>query len=186
MGIASQTIRVRFGAITVVQLACIVIYDEYERELKHQPATKDDILLSTSPPPFLDIFGDSSISDFLGVNPPTDIPIANHSQNTPNVNPSFDNGEDKLFIENPLDFASSFSGNEEHENSCLLSTPLFDLSNHADVDEIIDFSYRSCHDPFTIVFDHDVDSIIVDISKPLVYDDLYIHKVKTPQAVEAL
>jgi hypothetical protein len=80
-----------------------------------------------------------------------DAPIVDHSQDTPDVSPSFDNGEDKLFIENPLDFHLPFSGNTEGEHSCFSSTPLFDSSNHEDADEIIDFSDLGCRDPFTSI-----------------------------------
>ena len=34
--------------------------------------------------------------------------------------------------------------------------------------------------------DHNVDSIIVNLSKTLVYNDLSINEVKTPQIVKAL
>ena len=147
---------------------------------------KDDLLRSMPPPLFPDISGDSVISDFPYVNPSMDASTFDHSQNTPNVNPSFDSGEKKSFIENPLDFPSIFFGNAKGEHSCFSSTPLFDLSNDEDVDELIDFSYQSFHDLFTPIFDHDVDSIVVDFSKPRVYDDLSIDEVKTPQVFEAL
>ena len=114
-----------------------------------------------------------------------DAPIIDHSQNTPNVNPSFDNREDKWFIENPIDFSSVFSRNTEGEHSCFLSTPLFDLSDHEDANKIIDFLYCSCRDLFTPVYDHDDDSIAVDFSNPPIYDDLSVDEVKTSQTVEA-
>jgi len=62
----------------------------------------------------------------------------------------------------------------------LSSSPLFDLSDHEDATEIIDFSDRSCRDPFTLVFDHNDDSITIDFSKPPVYDDLSDDEVETP------
>jgi len=94
-----------------------VIHNEYDWELEHQPAAKDDLLLSAPPTLFLDIFGDSTISYFPCVNPYTYAPIVDHSQNTLNVSPSFDNKEEKFFIENPLDSSSSFSINAEGEHS---------------------------------------------------------------------
>jgi len=114
-----------------------------------------------------------------------DASIVDHLKNTPDVIPSFENEEDKFFIENHLDFSSTFSRNEEAEHSCFSSTTLFDLSHHEDVDEIIYFSDRSCCDPFTPIFDHYVDSIGINLSKPPVYDDLSVDEVETPQPVEA-
>ena len=163
-----------------------VIYDEYHWEPEHQPAAKDDILLSVPPSLFLDIFSDSIISNFPCVNPSMDASTTDHSQNTPDVSPSFKSGEEKSFIENPLDFSSTFSRSAEGEHSCFSSIPLFDLSDHEDAYEIIDFSDRSCRDSFTPVFDHDVDSITVDFSKSYFYDDLSVDEVKTPYTVEAL
>jgi len=81
---------------------------------------------------------------------------------------------------------SAFSRKVEGEHSYFSSTPLFDSSNHEDVDGLIDFSDHSYRDLFTPVFDHNVDSIIVDISKPPVYDDISFDEVETLQAVEAL
>ena len=58
---------------------------------------------------FPDLFGEPSIHDFSCVSSSTDAPILDHLQGTPDVGPSFDNGEDKLFIENTLDLSSVFS-----------------------------------------------------------------------------
>ncbi len=98
---------------------------------------------------------------------------------TPDTSPSFDNEEDKLFIEIPLDFSCSFSENVEGEHFCFSSNPLFDLLDHEDVDEIIDFFYQSYFDLLTLIFDHDDDSITVDFSKPPIYDDLFVDEVET-------
>jgi len=76
-------------------------------------------------------------------------------------------------------FSYAFSGNAEGEHSCFSSTPLFDLYDHEDAVEIIDFSYHNCHDPFTPIFDQHDDSIAIDFSKPLVYDGLFVDKVET-------
>lgn len=109
-----------------------------------------------------------------------DAPIVDHLHDTPDFIPSSNNGDKKLFIENPLDFSSTFSRNTEDEFVCFSSTPLFDLSDHEDADEIIDFTNCSCHDLFTPIFDHDHDSIVVDFSKPPIYDDLSDDEVETP------
>lgn len=66
------------------------------------------------------------------------------------------------------------------EHSYFSSTPPFDSSYHEDFDEIINFSNHSCQYLFNPIFDHDVDSIIIDLSKPPIYDDLSIDEVKTP------
>ena len=88
---------------------------------------KDDLHLSAHPPLFPEIFGDSAIFDFPCVNLSMDASTADHSQNTLDVSPSFKKREEKFFIENPLDFSSSFSENAEGEHSCFSSTPLFDF-----------------------------------------------------------
>ena len=107
------------------------------------------------------IIDDSIISDFPFLNPSMDSSTSDHLQNTPNVSPSFQSGEDKFFIENPLDFSSTFSKNVEGEHSCFSSTSLFDSSYHDDADEMFDFSNRSYHDSFTLVLDHYDDSIAI-------------------------
>jgi len=116
----------------------------------------------------------------------TEAPIVDHSQDTPDVSSSSDNGEDQSFFEHPLDFSSIFSGNAEDEHSCFSSTPLCDSSNHEDADQHPRFYDLSCRDLFTSSSDDDVDSLFVNPSKPLVYDDPSINKDKTPQFVKAL
>ena len=174
------------NGVGVAKPTCVVIHEEYDWDLDHQPSAMDESLLSEPPPFFSDIFCDSSIPDFACVSPSTNAPIVDHLQNTPDVSPSYDNGEDKLFIENPLDFSSAFSRNTEGEFFRFSSTPLFDSSDLEDTDEIIDFSDHSCHDLFTPIFDHDDDSIVVYFSKPPIYDDLSIDEVEMPQTIEAL
>lgn len=115
-----------------------------------------------------------------------DAPIVDHSQDTPYVSPSFDNEEDQSFIENPFNFSYSFFGNIKGEHSCLSSTPLCDSSNHEDANKHPKFSYFDYHDLSTSSFDHDIDSIVVNLSKTLVYVYLSIDEVETLQIVEAL
>jgi len=81
-----------------------------------------------------------------------DAPIVDHSQDSPDVNPSFNNGEDKLFIEDPLDPSSVFSINTRDEFVHFSSSPLFDSSDHEDAKEFIDFSDRGGRDPFSSIF----------------------------------
>jgi len=97
-------------------------------------------LLSKPPLLFPDIFSEPAIHDFTCVSSSTDTPIVYHSQDTPDASPSCDNGEDKLVIEIPLDLSFAFSRNIEDGFVRFSSTPLFHLSNHEDVNEIINFS----------------------------------------------
>ena len=62
---------------------------------------------------------------------------------------------------------------------------MYDSSNHEDANKHPEFSNHGCRDLRTSSFDHDFDSL-VNLSKPLVSDDLSIDEVETPQAVEAL
>lgn len=97
---------------------------------------------------------------------------------------SFDCGEDTSFLLNPPNLSSFLSGNSEGEKNCFSSTPLEDSSDHEDADIHLEFSNQVCHDLFTHSFDHDVDLLVIDLSKPPTFDDLPIDEVKTPQVVE--
>lgn len=85
-----------------------------------------DILLFVPPPPFPHIFCDYAIFGFLCVNSSSNTFSPNHSQNTPNVSPSFDNKEDKSSIENPLEIPSTLFGNTEGVHFCFSSIALYD------------------------------------------------------------
>jgi len=172
--------------VGVAQPTCAFIHEAYEWELEPQHSAKDDSLPSEPPPFFPSFFGEPTIHDFACVSSSTDAPIVDHSQESPDVSPSFDNGEEKLFIEDPLDPSPVFSGNTEDEFVHFSSTPLFDSSDHEDVEEFIDFSDHGCHYPFSSNFNHDHESIVVDFLKPPVYDDLLDDEVETPKVVEAL
>lgn len=147
---------------------------------------KDDSLSSEPPPFFPNIFSELVIHDFACVSKSTYAPIVDHSKDTPDVGPSFDNIEDKLFIENPLHLSSIFARNTEDKFFRFSSTPLFDSSNHEDVDEIIDFSDHGSRGLFTPIFGHDHDSTTIDLSKPSVYVDLYNDEVETPKNFKEL
>ncbi len=125
--------------VGVTQPTHTFIHEECDWELEHQNSAKDDSLLFEPPSFFPDIFGEPTIHDFACVSSYMDTPIVDHLQETLGVSPSSDNEEDKLFIENPLDLSSSFFRNTEDGFVCFSSTPLFDLLDHEDVDEIIDF-----------------------------------------------
>lgn len=112
--------------------------------------------------------------------------IVDHSQDSPNVSPSFDNEEDKLLIENPLDSSSVFFKNTENEFVRFSSTPLFNSSDHKDAEELIDFSNHGIRDPFYSILDHNHEYIAVDLEKPPLYDDLLDHEVETPKTTKAL
>ena len=98
--------------VGVAQLTCAIIHEEYEWELEHQHSAKDDSLLSKPPLFFHDLFGQPTIHYFACVSSSTDAPIIDHSQDSPDDGPSFENVEDKLFIENPLDLSSICSETE--------------------------------------------------------------------------
>lgn len=72
------------------------------------------------------------------------------------------------------------------KNLCFSLTPLYDSSNHEDTNVHLEFSDHGCSDLFTHSFDHDVDSLAIDLSKPSVFDDLPTDKVEIPQDVEEL
>jgi len=99
------------NGVGVALPTCTIIHEEYDWELEHQHSAKDDSLLSEPPPLFPNIFGEPAIHDFARVSSSTDVPIVDHSHGTMDVSPSSENGEDKLFIENPLDLSFSFSEN---------------------------------------------------------------------------
>ena len=147
---------------------------------------KDDSLLSEPPLFFPGLFGEPSIHDFPCVSLSMNAPIVDHSQDSPDVSPSFNNGEDKLFIENPLDPSSICSRKTEDEFVLFSSTHLFDSFDHEDAEEFIEFSDRGSHDPFASIFYHDHESIVVDLSKPLIYDDLHNDEVEIPKTVNAV
>lgn len=65
-------------------------------------------------------------------------------------------------FENPLNVSSVFSKKVECEHYFFSSTPLY------------------------YSLDHNVDSFIVDLSKPPIFNDLPIDEVETPQVVESL
>ena len=166
--------------VGVAQPTCAIIHEEYDWELEHQSLVKDDSLFSKPPLCFPNIFGDSAIPDFTCIYLSMDAPIFYHSQKILDVSPSSENREEKLLIEKSLDSSFACSRNIEGEHSCFSSTPLCDSSNHEDVGKNPKFSNRGYHDLSTSPSDHDVDSIIVNPSKALVYSDLFVDEVETP------
>jgi len=147
---------------------------------------KYDSLLSKPPLLFPNLFGEPTIEDFSCVSSSIDAPIVDHSQDSSKVGPSFNNGEDKLLIEDPLDPSSVLSGDTKNEFVHFSSTHLFDLSDHEDAKEFIDFSNRGDHDPLTSIIYHDHDSIVVDLSNPTIYDDPLDDGISTPKIVDTL
>ena len=166
--------------VSVAQPTSIIIHEECEWELEHQRLMKDDSLLFESPLFIPNLFGEPTIHDFACVSSSMDAPIFYHSQDSLDVSPSFENREDKLLIQNPLDPSSVFSGNIDNEFVHFSSTPLRDSSNHEDENQHLEFSNIGCHAVFTSSSDHDVDSLIVNLSKSLVYEDPSINEVEIP------
>lgn len=109
-----------------------------------------------------------------------DAPIVDLWQDTPYVSPSSNNGEDQSLIENPLDLSSDFSRNVEGKHPSSSSTPLCDSSNHEDANQHAKFSDPGCHDLFTSSSNQDVYSLIVNLYKPLVYQNSSLNEVETP------
>lgn len=68
-----------FDGVDVVQPTCDVFHDECVWEYEHETVVKDDLPLSTPPPLFPDISGDSSISNFPCINSSTDVSTSDHS-----------------------------------------------------------------------------------------------------------
>jgi len=149
-------------------------------EYQEEPTMKDDLLLSMPLLFFPDIFGDFSLVNSLCENSFLDASTSDHSKNTPDVNLSYHSGEDKSLFENPLNSSSVISRNPDCEHSCISSTPLCDSLGHEDADEVIEFYDHGYHDLFTPSFDHNIDSFTLDISKPLIFDDLYVDEMETP------
>lgn len=156
------------------------IHDECVRESKEDPPVKDESLPANSHLIHPDIPCDSTTVDFSCEISFLDASTSDHSQDTSDVNLPLEFREDTSSLENPFNLSSIFLENIEGEHLCFSSTPLLDSSNHEDVDEHLEFSNLSCCDLFTSSSDHDVDSINVNLSKTLVYDDLSVNEVKTP------
>ena len=167
--------------VGVAQPTCTVIHEEYEWDLEHQHSATDDSLSF-----FPNIIGELAIHDFACVSSSTDAPIVDISQDTPYVSPSSNNEEDQSFIGNPLDISSSFSRNAEGDHPSSSSTPLSDSSNHEDFDQHPEFFDLGCRDLSISSSDHDVDSLIVNPSKLMVYEDPSVNEVETPQTVKEL
>lgn len=128
----------------------------------------------------------SSISIFSCENPSLDVSNSDHSQNAQDVSLSFDCGENRYFFMNPPNLSSFISINWEGEIFSFSSTPIYDSSDHEDVDVHIKFSDHGCCDLFIHSFDHNSDSLAIDLSKPPIFHDLSSDEVETPQDIKAL
>lgn len=89
-------------------------------------------------------------------------------------------GEDTSSSKNPSSLSSVISENTKGEHPFFSSTLLHDSSNHEDVDEHLGFYDLGCCDLSTSSSDHDVHSLFVNPSKPLIYDDLSIDEFENP------
>jgi len=174
------------NGVGVSQPTCDAIQEECDCEFEHPPTVEDHPYLSVPPPFSPDILDDPTIPNSSCVSSSTDEPIVDHSRDTPYVIPSSDNREYQSFIENPLDLSFVFSKNAEDEYYCFSSTPLCDSSYHEDVDQHPEFSDLVYRDLFTSSSIQDVDSLIVNLSKPLVYNDPFVNEFETPQTLEVL
>jgi len=141
---------------------------------------KDESLPSAPHLIYPDIPCDSTSINFPCENSFPDVSTSDHSQDTSDVSMSLHCGEDTSSSENLSNMSSVISKDTEGEHLFFPSTPFPNSSNHEDADKHLEFSDLSCRDLSTSSSDHDVDSIIVNLSKALVYDDLYIDKVEIP------
>jgi len=162
--------------VSVTHPTCAIIHDEHVQEFK-ELAVKDDSFLAAPHPLHPDIPCDSPTTDFPYANPFPDVSTSDHSHDTLDVSISLHFREDTSSSKNLPNLSSIFPKNIEGEHRCFPSTPLSDSSNHDDVDEHLKFSNLGCCDLFTSSFDHDVDPIIVNMSKTLVYDDISFNEV---------
>lgn len=159
--------------VAIAQPTCTAIHEEYDWEIRHQPSAKDELLLSKHPPLFpniprdFDIPRNSTIPNLTCVSLSVDAHIVDHLHNTPYVSPSSDNVEEKSFIEDPPCFPFSFSRNTQCEHSFFSSTPLSDSSNHGHADKHLEFCDLGYRDHSTSSFDHDVDSMIINLCNGL-------------------
>lgn len=138
--------------VSVAQPTCAIIHEGYEWELEHQHSAKDDSLLSGTPMFLPSFCGELVIHDFVCVSSSMDAPIFYHWQDSLDASPSFENGEDNLFIEDPIDPSSVFSRNTEDDFGCFSSTPLFDSSDHEDAEEFIVSYDHGDRDLFASIF----------------------------------
>ena len=95
-------------------------------------------------------------------------------------------GEDTSSFENLFDLSFVISKSIEGEYPYFSTTPLHDSSNYQDAKKHPEFFDLGCRGLSTYSYDHDVDSTIVNLSRTMVYDDLSVDEVETPQTVEAL
>jgi len=65
-------------------------------------------------------------------------------------------------------------------NAFFSSTPLCDSLNHGHANKHMEFFDLGYRDLSTSSYNHDVDSIVVNPSKEMVYDDVFVDEVETP------
>ena len=175
-----------FDAIGVMHPTCAIVHGECVQESKEELVVKDEFLPAAPYPLHPNIPCDSATADFPYENPFPDVSTSNHSQDTSDVSLSLQCGEDTSSSENPLNLSFIFLENTEGEHLYFSSTPLPNSSNHEDADKHLEFSDLGCNDLFTFSSHHDFDSTIINLSKTLVHNDLFVNEVETPQTVKEL
>ena len=169
-----------------MQLTYAIIHDEHVWEYEEETTVKDESFPSVPHPLYLNIPCIFATFDSPCENSFPDVSTFDCSQDTSDVSLSLHCGEDTSSSENPSNLSSIISKNTEGEHPCFSSTPLHDSSNHEDANKHPEFSDLGCRNLSTFSSDHDVDSIIDNLSKALAYNDLSVHEVGTPQTVEEL
>lgn len=172
--------------VGVVQPTCAIIHDECVWESEEEPTVKDDSLPFVPHPLYPDIFYDYDTFYFPNEKSSMDVSTSDHSQDTKDANLSLHCGQDTSSSENPSHLSFVISENTEGEHPCFSSTPLHDSSNHEYADKHPKFYDHGYCDLCTSSFDHDVDSLDVNLSEPPISDDLSIDEVETPQTIEEI
>ena len=128
---------------------------------------KDDSIPSALHLLYLDIPCDYSTFDFPYENSFPNVSTSACSHDTSDFSLSLQHGEDTSSSENMSHFSYIIYENVEGEHPYFSSTPLHNSSNHKDAKENLEFSKRGCRDLCTSSFDHDVDSLVVNMSRSL-------------------
>jgi len=163
-----------------------IIYDECVGEYKEETPMKDDSLPPVPHPLYHDIRCYFSTANFHCERSFPNVSTSSDSQDTSNVSLSLHYREETSSSENTSNLSYVIYENIEGENPYFSSTPLHDSSNHKDVDKHPKFSDLGCHNLSTSSSDHDVHSLVLNPSKPLVYHDLPIDEVETLQTIDAI
>lgn len=171
---------------SILTSTLVVNKDKCVWEFQEEPTVKDESLPSVIHLLYPEIPYDSATFHSPYENSFLNVSTSNHSQETPDFSLPLHFGEETSSFKHLSHMSYVFSESTKGENPCFAYNPLHDSSNHEDANEYPEFSDHGSHDLYISSSNHDVDSIDVNMSHPLVSDDISIEVVKTLQAVEAL